>query len=169
MTEFVADIINTPVWVWLLLALLVWRGLKATTPREVRLRGLVIMPIILAGLSLHNLVGLVGANGTLIACALGAALGIAAGLGLERRHPAVPLGNGRLLLPGEWTQMVVVLSIFATRYVGTVLRITHPDIAADGRVILVLAGVSVFFSALMLIRTAARLWFVHSSGTRLAA
>lgn len=168
MNEIMSDIAYTPYWVWLVLALLIWRGTKALQPREVGLRGLIFMPTVLVILSLHNLLGQ-GANaGVLAGLGLGALLGIAMGFTLERRHPPVALGNGKLRLPGEWTQMAVVISIFLTRYTSTVMGITHPDLAGNGTVIMIMAGLSGFFAAMMLTRTLSRLRVAYGNSTPLA-
>ncbi|MEO5805567.1 DUF6622 family protein [Devosia sp.] len=147
---------HTPFWVWIILALLIWRGLKSTMPREVGLTSLLLLPAALVLLSAYNIFSGGLTMAVVAGLAMGALLGIAAGLQLERRFAAVPVGPGRLLLPGEWTSLGVVLTVFATRYIKIVAGIVNPALAANGTFVLVMTGISAFTVAMLLTRTASR-------------
>ena len=82
---------HTPAWVWLVLAALIWLGLARTRDREVGLRGLVLFPLILAASAVSNLIGGGLAAAMLGGLGIGALLGLAAGIALERRHAATRL------------------------------------------------------------------------------
>ena len=160
MTAFatLADIFaNTPYWVWLILAVLVWRGLSRTQPREVSLGGLVLMPLILIGLSVHNLLGEGLTASTVAGMGMGGILGLAAGIQLESRFVPRKLENGRLLLPGEWTSLVTALVIFGSRYVKIATEIVNPTLGGNESFQLSMSAISAFFLFMLLTRTALKL------------
>jgi hypothetical protein len=150
-------LVNTPTWVWVLLAGLVWMGLKRTQPREVGLFGIFVFPAVMVLLSLSHLVTDGLSMGSVAALGAGGVVGIAAGVSLERRHRPTPLGRGRLRLPGEWTSLIVVLGVFATRYFGAVVAAVAPVTAHSLAFQLVLGGLSAFFALLLTTRTLLRL------------
>ena len=106
---------HTPAWVWLVLAGLVWLGLARARDREVGLSGLIVFPLIITVLAVYNLAGSGLAAAIVGGLGVGALLGLAAGIFLERRNGATRLERGRLRLKGEWTSLIVVLVVFLTR------------------------------------------------------
>ena len=140
-----------------MLAGLVVLGLRRTREREVGLGGILLFPVVIVLLSLSGFIGASVPVAQLAGLALGAMLGIAAGLTLERRYAPTSLGAGRLRLRGEWTSLVVVLVVFLTRYVKSVVGITDPLLAQSDSFILVTTGLSTFFSAMLLTRAALRI------------
>jgi hypothetical protein len=151
-----AIISHTPLWAWGVLVLLVLLGLSRTREREVGLVGIVLFPVVIALLWASNFTALPSA-GQIAGLALGAMLGLAAGLALEQRYRPAPLGNGRLRLPGEWTSLVVALAIFLTRYVKAVIGATDPALARSDAFVLATTGLTSFFAAMLLTRAALRL------------
>jgi len=124
---------HVPAWVWVLLAALIALGVSQTFPRTVALRRATIMPIALIVLSLSGvtstfrgeplalagwLVGLAGA--VMVALSVGAWKGI-----------GWSASSQRLLVPGSWWPLAIIMGIFMTKFaVGTTLAI-HPSSAAD--------------------------------------
>ncbi|MDR3470325.1 MAG: hypothetical protein P4M09_01305 [Devosia sp.] len=152
------DIVShTPLWVWAVLVVLVGFGWRRTREREIGLPGLLLFPIVIVALSLSNLAGAGLPIASFAGLAIGGMLGVALGLTLERRNAPTPLGGGRLRLRGEWTSLAVVLAVFLTRYVRTVVGITHPLLAASEVFGLVTAGLSALFSLMLVTRTLLRL------------
>ncbi|UXN76005.1 hypothetical protein N8D56_25075 (plasmid) [Devosia sp. A8/3-2] len=153
-----ADILaNTPYWVWLISAVSVWRGLSRTQPREVGIGGLTLMPIVLVGLSLHNLLGDGLTSAILAGTGMGGLLGLAAGFQLESQFVPQKLDNGRLRLPGEWTSLIMALVIFGTRYIKIVTGIVNPTTAHADAFRGGMAIISAFFLTMLLTRTVLRL------------
>jgi hypothetical protein len=148
---------HTPAWVWLVLAGLIWLGLARTRDREVGLRGLVLFPLLLAASAISNLIGGGLAAAMLGGLGIGALLGLAAGIALERRHSATKLDWGRVRLPGEWTSLVVVLVVFATRYAKVVIANIDPALTVSDGFEFASAAVSGFFAAMLLSRAVMRL------------
>ncbi|MGV8955238.1 MAG: DUF6622 family protein [Cypionkella sp.] len=148
---------HTPVWVWFVLLALIWRGLASVQSTEVGLPRLVLLPLVLIALSAYTVLAGGISSTVLSGLAVGALGGAAAGLTLERRNPATAIGNGRLLLAGEWTPLVVILAIFLSRYVRTVTGIMAPALAASAPFFIVMSAISAFFSLMLLTRTTLRL------------
>ena len=57
---FYQIIIHTPVWVWALLALLLWLGIKQSRPGQPSLLRITVMPLVLTSLSLSGTVSAFG-------------------------------------------------------------------------------------------------------------
>jgi hypothetical protein len=149
---------HTPAWVWLVFAGLIWIGLGRTRDREVGLRGLILFPSIIIASSIYNNLlgsGLVAAM--IAGLGVGALLGLAAGIALERHFGAIRLDRGRLRLKGEWTPLVIVLIVFLTRYVRIVLINIDPAFTLTDGFEFTTAALSGFFAVMMLSRTIMRL------------
>jgi hypothetical protein len=153
----ISIVVHTPFWVWLVLLLLIWRGLKAAMPRQVSLTDLVLLPLILAGISVSNFVGHGLSSAVLAGMGIGGLLGIAAGLQLEQRFPATVIGNGRLLLAGEWTTLAVVLVEFGAAYVKNVGVMLNPAMIAEPGVQWLMAAISTCVCLMLVVRTLLRL------------
>jgi hypothetical protein len=148
---------HTPTWVWFVFAGLVWFSLKRTQDRIVAVPRLLVFPIIVIAIEAYGLAetGLTVATGE--GLLLGAVAGAGAGFLLERRNAAARLDDGRLLLKGEWTSLLLVVVIFATRYASAVIANIDPATAAGDSFHFVVALLSAFFALVMLTRTALRL------------
>ncbi|MEO8684580.1 MAG: DUF6622 family protein [Devosia sp.] len=150
-------IIHTPIWIWPLLLLLIWRGLSSARSRDVGLGQLVLLPLVLVSLSALSTLEAGVSSAVMAGIAIGAMGGVAAGLTLERRRPAQALGYGRLRLAGEWTTLVVVLVGFTMGYGRAVTRIMAPGLATSMPFLLATSAISAFFSVMLLTRTVLRL------------
>lgn len=148
---------HTPVWVWLAFALVLWLGYSRTRDRVVPVWRLVILPLVVVAFAASNLAGAgIGTYG-LAGLAIGAIAGLAAGLAIADHGRTEYLGGGRLKLKGEWLSFVIVLLIFAIRYVRGATLAIDPAIAARPGFQLVMMAVSGFSAALLIARTATRL------------
>lgn len=120
---------HTPVYVWALLAFLVYRGVLAAKDREVSLGKLFIIPVVMLVLSLtgmngHGLLG-AGVWGVWLAGMLAAVLVTwAAGDG----GIAVNREAGTVALRGSWTPLALMIAIFVTKYTVAVVSAMHPEI-----------------------------------------
>lgn len=130
-SSMAAVVVGTPAWVWLLLAFVVYRGLNATLPRRVHPLSPVLLPAIMMLISVGH--GGVPASmavqsawflALLAGLAIGAALAARLTMSVEAGPPA------RLVLPGSWTTLVLVLTIFALRYVSGAWSAIDPAGAA---------------------------------------
>lgn len=117
-------IANTPIWVWALLAFLIYRGILASADREVPLKRLLIIPAVMLALSVQGIVSTFGITPAstlswLPFIAIGAVLAWA----LFRRDSILALpGKGAVFQRGSWMPLVLMMGIFLTKYaVGVTL------------------------------------------------
>jgi len=148
---------HTPSWVWAVLVLVIWIGLRRTRDRDVSPSRLVLFPLIIAALAVSNMAGSGFGAATLEGLLLGALTGVYAAFVLEKRNGAIKLPDGRVRLAGEWTSLAVIVAIFLSRYVTTVIGTVYPATAAGDGFHFVTALLSGFFSVMMLVRTGLRL------------
>lgn len=123
-----AILVNTPWWVFLLFALLVWLGGQALRPRTLSLRRVFITPGIFILWGVVALAGRVAGAPLLLAdwlvlAAIGGALAVATvrlgGLGVDRRQ-------GLVHFPGSVLPLLRNVAIFAAKYALAVALTFHP-------------------------------------------
>lgn len=152
MNASILDIIaGTPIWVWPLLAFLVYRGMMAARPRRSGLYGPLVLPVIMFAISMGSAPAMrLGAPqlawiATLAAGGLaGAALAARMAIDVEPGPPAT------LHLPGSWISLVLILSIFLVSYVFGVIGAIDPALAAAPATVFVHAVLRGIFSGIFL-------------------
>ena len=131
MDRLIEIVAHTPLWVWPLLAALLWLGWQASQTRVVPLWRLVILPAAILIMSIVTLlsfgpngVGIsIWVGGVLIGGALGWFSYRSDGLAVDHEH--------RLLrLPGEWKSLGLIAVIFAFRYYWGYKSATAPELVA---------------------------------------
>ncbi len=123
-------LIQTPLFVWAILAFLVYRGIMASKDRLVSYRSVFIMPAAMLALGLYGTASAFGlANWAgaawLASLALGAALTWVASRQDERRS------DGMVMVRGSWMPMLVMLAIFSCKYAVGVALAVKPSLHAD--------------------------------------
>lgn len=138
---------HTPLYVWAILAFLVYRGVLASRAREVTLRKLCIIPLVMLALSLSGVHGSFGFDGVApFAWAAGALAGglLAWSLTNPRKVAAFP-ERGTMQLAGSWLPLMLMMSIFCMKYAVAVSLAIHPAYAhATGFVLFVCAAYGCF-------------------------
>ena len=138
---------HTPTYVWAILAFLVYRGVLASRAREVTLRKLCIIPLVMLALSLSGVRGSFGFDGVApFAWAAGALAGglLAWSLTDARKLTACP-ERGTLRLAGSWLPLTLMMSIFCMKYAVAVSLAIHPAYAhATGFVLFVCVAYGCF-------------------------
>ncbi len=124
-------LIHTPVWVWLLLALLIGAGVLQMSARQVPLRRVASISGVFAVLSLAGVLSVFGP-----ALAALAAWGMAAAASMWCVwRLAAPAGSRydtpvrSLHIPGSSVPLLLMLGIFATKYAAGVSLALHPELA----------------------------------------
>ena len=119
-------IAHTPTWVWVVLALFLYRGVVALQDREVPLKKVILLPLLMLFLSLHGLIGLVHSNPLALAVA---ALAMLAGIALAWVSTArsVTVRPHGLLLRGSIAPLLMMIGIFTVKYGVAVTQATHPE------------------------------------------
>lgn len=123
---------HTPLYVWAILAFLVYRGVLAMREREMAFKKLFIIPLVMVALSLQDIVHKFGAGGMgLAAWALGAA---ATGI-LVYKLSAARIGAGTapgmVRVAGSAAPLVLMMAIFLTKYATAVMLAIHPALAGQ--------------------------------------
>jgi len=121
---------KTPLWVWPLLAFLLYRGVAASKDREVGLSRLFIIPAVMLGLSIQGIASTFGTNlaaapvwfgfmlvGTLMAWHF-----------FDSSSVSVLPEKGRVALRGSWSQMALIMGIFMTKYAVNVTLSMNPGL-----------------------------------------
>jgi hypothetical protein len=146
---------HTPIWVWVLLAFLISRGIAAMRPREVSPSRILIIPVVFL---VWGLSGMFGADSLATKLALfagGLLVGLAAGLGLAALLPAPRLSRttGLLAMPGSPVPLILIGLAFTIKYVGAVALALNSDIAVHAEIAAALAAVGGLFAGLFWGRT----------------
>ena len=140
-----ADIATrAPLWVWPLLAALLFLGWTRSRPRTVSKARVLILPIVLAGMGIGSFFS---NGGTAIAASfllLGLAAGAATGQVLARREGALLDEAGMVHLKGEWISMGLILVIFASRFAAGAAQGVDPSLHHSLAIAIPLALVSGF-------------------------
>jgi hypothetical protein len=125
----------TPFHVWLLLAVLVWRGIAASRDRVIPLRQVFVLPAVLLALSLHDMAGRFGIAGL---PAAGWLAGMAASTLLawrftEQAYPehAAGAGDTTVRQRGSWLPLALMMATFATKYAVAIVCVIAPALAGD--------------------------------------
>lgn len=136
-------LIHTPVYVWAILAVLVWRGSAALRDREMTLRSLFIVPAVMLALSLQDVGSKFGSSG--LAWAAWTAAAAAAALlvwksGRSRTAPGAAPGS--VIVRGSRVPLAMMMAIFFTKYAASVLLAVLPHARQDA---LAASGVCALF------------------------
>jgi hypothetical protein len=153
-------VINTPLWVWALLGLLLWLGWRDLRARTVAPGRLAILPLVAGSISLVNVLTsarpALAVPAWLLALAAGVPLGFVVA---RRRRLQVDADRGRMWLAGSWFSMAVGLSIFAIRYAMAVTAAFNPGVAREAPWIVsanalggIVAGIGLGWMAGLLLR-----------------
>ena len=116
-----AILVNTPPWVFALLALLIWQGCLALRPRSQPLARMLIVPTVFFLMGLSRLV--LGGKSIDLLLAWVASAAVFAGLALYvgPRSLTVDGETGRILSPGSVIPLVRNLTVFLLQYAVAVV------------------------------------------------
>jgi hypothetical protein len=124
---------HTPLWVWGWLTALVAIGLTQTRTREMSVLRITVLPLLLIALSLG---GVFHAFGHAPVGLGGWSAGLSAALVFVRHAVAVrgaswSQATRTLRVPGSWLPLVLIVGLFAIKYVAGASLALHPALAAD--------------------------------------
>lgn len=122
---------NTPLWVWPLMAFVVWIGALSLRPRIVPPWRLAILPLVGLALSLAGIAQSVQPGLAAAGWAVALLPAFPLGLVLGRRHAARSHADGRIEIAGGWFMLAFGLSVFAARYALGVLFGVAPALKAE--------------------------------------
>jgi hypothetical protein len=121
-------LVNTPIWVFALLAYLVWQGLQSVRPRTQPLWRLLIVPLLFFLMGLSRLVlarndGWEPLLAWFVAALLFASLALYRGV----RLLAIDRKNGLVTRPGSPMPLIRNLTVFSLQYAIAVMAVMHLD------------------------------------------
>lgn len=122
---------HVPTWVFGLLALLIALGVWQSRPQQPTLHRSRVLPTVMLLLSLAGVVSAYGLHALpLLAWAAGVATSLAV---LHGRAPArgaqFDLSRQQFSVPGSWVPLVLMMTIFALKFVGGALQARAPQLA----------------------------------------
>lgn len=120
---------HTPVYVWALLAFLLYRGYLASQDREITLLKLAIIPGVMLVLALTS-INPHGALGEAVWAAWAAGVAVAVSLvwTLSKGEIAVNRAAGTVLQRGSWAPLMLMIAIFITKYTVGVMSVMRPEL-----------------------------------------
>ena len=121
-------ILHTPLWVWPLLALVVWLGWWARRPRTVRPVRLAALPLVGIGVTVAGALQSTAPGVTWGGWLIGLLLALPIGHAVGRRRAVAWQDDGRLWIAGGWFALAFALSIFVVRYVLGVTFSVWPEL-----------------------------------------
>jgi hypothetical protein len=122
---------HTPLWVWAVLAFLLYRGLLASADRDIALKRVFVIPVVMFALALQGIVSGFGAVPVAapvwLACML-------AGTALAWRafdHDRIRIDAARRMIfqRGSWTPLLLMMGVFCTKYAVGVALSLQPGLA----------------------------------------
>jgi hypothetical protein len=110
-------ILKTPLWVWPLLAYLIYRGILAMKDRESSMIRAAIIPVAMLALSLQGILSTFGGAAALGAWAAFLLIGTAASRALvDPASVSADPQRGTVTQKGSWVPLALMMSIFVTKY-----------------------------------------------------
>jgi hypothetical protein len=145
-------VIHTPVWVWFLLAFLLYRGFIASLDREVAFRKTFIIPLVMLVLGMQGIVSGFGAS--LFAAPVWLAFLAMGSMLTWLRVDAAGIHaypeRGTVRLRGSWVPMMLMMSIFITKYVVGVMIAMHPELRQDAVFVATICALYGVFSGIFI-------------------
>ena len=146
---------HTPLYVWSILAFLLWRGAIEMHDREVTLRRMLILPLVMMGLSLHDMTLKFDPGVLLIAAwSAGCAAAMLMAWRFSRTRIAAGTAPDRVLVHGSVMPLILMLAIFLTKYITSVVLVIQPHLAHQMSVAAAICVVFGMFNGLLLGRLA---------------
>jgi hypothetical protein len=131
-TMLIQILTHTPLYVWAILAFLVYRGMAAMRDRDVEVRKLVMIPAVMLLLSLQDIGTKFGLGGWALAAWAAAAAGMALAAGLAgSERIAASTVPGHVRLRGSRLPLVMMMAVFFTKYVASVTLAVAPQLRQD--------------------------------------
>jgi hypothetical protein len=159
MPSFFQIVANTPLWVWPLMAFVLWLGWQGLRPRTVPLWRLAILPLVGLGTSLAGVVQSASPGLAVAAWAVALLACLPLGYAIGSRRSVWARGDSRLEIDGGWFVLAFGISIFTVRYalgvlfgVLPALRIEPLWIGLSGGVGGMVAGIGIGWLVNLLLR-----------------
>jgi hypothetical protein len=130
---FIQILRHTPIWVWILLAVLIALGLSQTRTRQVSLKRATIVPLVFIVFSLSGVMGSFGRGpATVVEWLAGVAISaVLLGRVVSVRGADWSPSTQQFTVPGSYIPLILIVGVFLLRYSVGVTLALHPDWAHD--------------------------------------
>jgi len=123
---------HTPVYVWAILAFLVYRGVLAARDREITVARMLVIPVLMLALSLQAIASQFGlASVALLAWAVAAAAVTLQRMRFGRSRASAGAVQGTVNIRGSWAPLALMLAIFTIKYALAVAMAIQPALASQ--------------------------------------
>lgn len=122
-------LLGAPLWVWPLLAGLVWYGLRASKARKTSAIAVYLLPL-LGAISINTVLEMPNQQLVWIAYAVAYAAGAVMGFVLQRRW-LIEKSGMQVELAGEWFTLVVLMVIFWMNFANGTFSVIAPNLYAN--------------------------------------
>jgi len=148
-------ITHTPLYVWAILAFLLYRGAIALHERELEPRKLAVIPAVMLALSLQDIVAKFGTGGLALSLWAAATCAVAA-LAWTSSGARVAAGSvpGRVRVRGSWGPVALMMAVFFTKYLASVMLAVRPHLREDTVFVAVVCVLFGLFSGVFIGRLA---------------
>jgi hypothetical protein len=138
---------RTPIWVFVLFAVLLSYGLVQMRTRRLGRIRVVLLPVIMMSLSIFGVAGAFGFNALpFMSWFAGVGLAVAARIRHRPRWQAThEAATDSFIVPGSWIPLALMMAIFLARYVITVSLALDPALARSS---LLIGGASLLYGAM---------------------
>jgi hypothetical protein len=155
MNTIIQIVRQTPIWVFLLFAVVIWLGSINLRERTMSLRLLFVLPVVMLVLSIGNAIGSAAEPlFVLVDWLFSAAVGVVIGWKLTQKPLMIDPTAGRLTLPRSVIPLIVCVAIITLRYAFGYLYGRYPELRADRNHALALIAGSTLLGGVMFGRCA---------------
>jgi len=152
---------HTPIYVWAILAFLVHRGMIAMRDRDVELRKLCIIPVVMLLLSLQDIAARFGLDGIALgAWVAGVAIAVPPVLLFGASRIAAGSAPGTVRVRGSRVPLAMMMAVFFTKYTASVMLAVFPQAHQNALVAGLVCTLFGLFNGIFLGRLARDLWTV---------
>ena len=119
---------NTPMYVWAILGFLAYRGIKSSVDRELTVRAVVIIPLVMLALSVQGILSGFGADPAVLAAWL-ATMAIGATISwnlVSEKNVRILADKGTVFYRGSWAPLFMMMAIFVMKYIVNVALHVNP-------------------------------------------
>lgn len=121
---------HTPIYVWAILAFLIYRGVLASREREMSVGRMLVIPFLMLVLSMQAIATQFGvASVAMLAWAIGAAVAALLSRVSGAGRASAGVVPGTLRIRGSWTPLVLMLMTFGVKYALAVALAIQPGLA----------------------------------------
>jgi hypothetical protein len=125
-------LVKTPVYVWAILAFLIYRGVLAARDRDITLTRMLVIPLLMLVLALQSIAMQFGvASVAMLAWAAGTVAVALQRWTFGRARLAPGSAADTLRIRGSWTPLAMMMAVFLIKYALAVALAIRPGMAAD--------------------------------------